>query len=61
MVTVSTADVLDGCPSGTLVRACYCWSTYTAISLIEGTYFLTPEGVSPWESIESLSFTAAEF
>ena len=61
MAVVLTKDVPDGYPSGTLTDVCCGWSTCIAMSLTEGTYFLTPEGVSPWESTESLSFTAAKF
>ena len=50
MAVVIIEDVLDGYPSGTLIGACFGWSTCTAMSLTEGTYFLTPEGGSPWES-----------
>ena len=61
MATVLTADILDSCPSGTLAGV-YCYlSTYTAISLIEGTYFLTPKGVSPLEGTVSALFTTAKF
>jgi hypothetical protein len=59
MAVVLTEDVLDSCPSDTLIGACFGWSTYTAISLTEDTYFLTPEGGSPWESMESSSSTTA--
>jgi hypothetical protein len=40
-------DVLDSCLGGTLIGIYFGWSTYIAISLREGTYFLTPKGGSP--------------
>jgi hypothetical protein len=47
MAVVLVEGVLDNYPSGTLVRA-YCgWSTCIAMSLTEGTCFLTPKGGSP--------------
>jgi len=47
MAVILIEGVLDSCLSGTLIGTCYGWSTYIAISLMEGTYFLTPEGGSP--------------
>jgi hypothetical protein len=47
MAVVLIEDVLDGCPSGTLIGAFFGWSTCVAMSLTEGTCFLTPEGGSP--------------
>ena len=47
MAVVLTEDVPDSCPGGTLIGAYFGRSTYIAISLIEGTYFLTPKGGSP--------------
>ena len=47
MVVVLMEGVLDSCPSGTLIGTCFGWSTYIAISLTEGAYFLTPKGRSP--------------
>ena len=47
MAIVLTEGVPDGRPGGTLVGI-YCGrSTYTAMSLTEGTCFLTPKGGSP--------------
>ena len=59
MAVVLIEDVPDGCPNGTLIGVCCDWSTYTAMSLMEGTCFLTPEGGSPWENTEPLSSTTA--
>ena len=57
IAAVLIEHVLDSCPSGTLIGIYFSWSTYIAISLTEGTYFLTPKGGPPWETIESLSST----
>jgi hypothetical protein len=46
MAVVLTEDVLDGYPSDTLTGTYFGWSTYTAMSLTEGTYFLTYKGRS---------------
>ena len=46
MAVVLIEGVLDGYPNGTLTGTCLGWSTYTAMSLTEGTYFLIPEGGS---------------
>ena len=47
MVVVLIKDVLDSCPGSTLIDIRYGWSTYTAMSFIEGAYFLIPKGGSP--------------
>jgi len=57
MAVVLTEDILDNCPGGTLIGACFGWFTYTVMSLAKGTCFLTPEGGSSWESMESSSST----
>jgi len=46
MAIVLTEDVLDNCPSGTLTGARYSKSTCTAMSVMEGTYFLATKGGS---------------
>jgi len=61
IAVVLIEDVLDNCPSGTLIGVCFGWSTYIAMSLIEGACFLMPKGRSSWESMESLSSTTAGF
>jgi hypothetical protein len=47
MAVVLIEDVPDSCPGGTLIGACFGWSTYIAISLTEDACFLTPKGGSP--------------
>jgi len=59
MAVVLTEDVPDNYPSGTLIGACFGWSTYIAMSLTEGACFLMPKGRSSWESMESSSSTTA--
>jgi len=46
MAIILTEDVPDNYPSGILIGACFGWSTYTAMSLTEGAYFLIPKGRS---------------
>jgi len=43
MAIVLTEDIPDNCPGGILIGACFGWSTYIAMSLIEGAYFLMPK------------------
>jgi len=59
MAVILTEDVPDSCPSGTLTGTCFGWPACTAVSLTEGTCFLTPEGGSPRENTESSSSTTA--
>jgi len=47
MAVVLTEDVLDNCPGGTLTGVRCGRSTCTAMSVTEGTCFLTPKGGSP--------------
>ena len=47
MDVVLIEGVLNNYPNGTLTGVCFGWSTYIAISLTKGTYFLIPEGGSP--------------
>jgi hypothetical protein len=47
MAVVVIEGAPDSCPSGALIGAYFSWSTYTAMSLTEGTCFLTPKGGSP--------------
>jgi len=46
MAIVLIEDVLDNYPGGILTGAYFGWSTYIAMSLTEGAYFLMPEGRS---------------
>jgi len=59
MAVVLTEDVPDNCPGGTLTGTRCGRSTYTAMSVTEGTCFLVTKGGSSWESMESLSSTTA--